>query len=178
MKKIVGTFTKQVWVGPKRDQAMTVGEVKFDATRAVLSLGIEDIRFLKDNDFSSDEIGRTCVEWDCPFEVCLVESVVEFFGLDQTESPEIALEALTREQLDAARAEFGPLEPNNATLDLSLKVAYALNGEAIQTVRENLERMVRNAIGDGMLTGSTAAEVEEYKLEIHARRVAETINET
>lgn len=34
--RIRGTFTKQMWVGPKADRAMNVGEEEFDATDAVL----------------------------------------------------------------------------------------------------------------------------------------------
>lgn len=166
MKRIIGTFVKQAWAGPKQDQAMTIDEVKFDATRAVLSTDLEDIHKLSDDNESTDQIGRECVDWNGPCFVRLVDSIVWFFDLDRDDSPEIAIETLTQEQLDAARAKYGSLSPNNATLLLSIEATYSLNGEAIETMRENLEQMVKNAIGNGMLTGNTAAEVDTYKFEI------------
>lgn len=46
----------------------------------------------------------------------------------------------------------------------TLEVSYILNGEQPEEMVRRLENMVRHAIGEGMLTGETAAEVDEYSL--------------
>lgn len=58
------------------------------------------------------------------------------------------------------------LPPETVTARLVLDVTYALNGEDAKALLARLEEMVRRAIGEGMLTGSTAAEVEEHSMTV------------
>ena len=51
-------------------------------------------------------------------------------------------------------------------LTLTLKVKYETNGEAIETLKENLSYMVDHAIGWGLLTGDTDAEVDKWEMKI------------
>lgn len=52
---------------------------------------------------------------------------------------------------------------DRASIELYLRVDYKLNGESPECMKENLERVVNRAIGDGLLTGNSAAEVESFK---------------
>jgi hypothetical protein len=47
-------------------------------------------------------------------------------------------------------------------LRLIMDVTYQLNGEPIAEMRRLLQRIVEMAAGEGLLTGETAAEVEQY----------------
>lgn len=162
MKRIIGEFVKQVWAGRSEDEAMTVGRVKFDATRAVLAGDLEFIHNLADCDYGSDEIGRACVTWDGPCSVYVAQSVAAFFGVQDASR----LRDITQEMLDSARTAFGGLDGDEATLELRLKVKYALNGVPLEAMQLNLELMVSHAIGEGMLTGSSSAEVEEHSMTV------------
>lgn len=55
-----------------------------------------------------------------------------------------------------------------AKLRMVLDVCYDLNGVGIEEMQSNLERMAKRAIGEGMLTGHTEAEVSEYSMSVHA----------
>lgn len=169
MKRIIGTFTKQAWVGPKKDRALEIEEVRFDATRAVLLLSLNGIHELQDNDESTDEIGLACIEFSGPFEVSVVESVLDFFGVE-------SLIQIDKELLDLAREEFGVPGDDKTKLRLTLDVTYTTNLTPDEVLRDNLEHMVRRAIGEGMLTGYTDAEVDGYEMNI-AVRLAETVIE-
>lgn len=162
---IVGVFIQQVWAGPKNDWAQTMATVKFDATHAVLSLDLDAIHSIRDNDESSDAIGRACVQWDGPCEVSLTESIVQFFGLSDDEVPDLMIEHITQEMLDQARAEFTELT-DTAILEFRLTATYSLNGESPESIRENMLMKANQAIGNGMLSGSSAAEVDEYSMEV------------
>lgn len=175
MKKIVGTFVKQTWTGPKNDTAMAIETVEFDATQAVLKLDLSDLHSLRDHDESSDQIGRECVTWPGPCEVTLTDAVAEFFELGDDDGSSFLMERITQEQLDKARNDH-PSDLDVGTLLLDLRVTYSLNGESIETMRSNLEHMVRHAIGNGLLTGSTDAEVDSHEFNI-ALLPAETILE-
>jgi hypothetical protein len=175
-RRIIGVFIQQVWAGPKNDWAQTIATVKFDATQAVLSLDLDAIHAIRDNDESSDEIGRSCVQWDGPCEVSLTESIVQFFGLSDDEVPDLMIEHVTQEMLDKARAEFVDPEAT-AILEFKLTVTYSLNSESPKAMRENLLMMANQAIGNGMLTGSTAAEVDEYSMQV-VMLPTETVIET
>src|SRR3546814_8998772 len=48
---------------------------------------------------------------------------------------------------------------------LTLDVTYLLNGEAVPELLARLERMCELAIGEGLLTGETAAEVDTWRSE-------------
>lgn len=49
---------------------------------------------------------------------------------------------------------------------LTLDVTYTLNGVAAELMIQNLRRMCERAIGEGMLTGTTDAEVDEYSMDV------------
>lgn len=177
-RRIIGEFVKQVWTGPKNDRALTVATLKFDATRAVLSRDLGFIHRIRDNDYGSDEIGRECVKWDGPFEVSITESIVNHFGLGDEDVPDLMIEQVTQEMLDEARTAYGDLDPDTLILEFKLKVTYSLNGESPDDMRSYLEKMGANAIGNGMLTGSSATEVDEYIMEITTLPVETVIEET
>ena len=48
---------------------------------------------------------------------------------------------------------------------LTLDVTYTLNGENATEMVGRLRRMCERAIGEGMLTGETDAEVDEYSMD-------------
>lgn len=58
---------------------------------------------------------------------------------------------------------------------LVLDVAYNLNGEAADAMIQRLQDMCMYAIGNGMLTGESEAEVENYS--INAKRLPEPLDE-
>ena len=53
----------------------------------------------------------------------------------------------------------------NVKVRMTLDVTYALNGENAVEMISRLRKMCERAIGEGMLTGETAAEVEEYSMD-------------
>lgn len=59
---------------------------------------------------------------------------------------------------------------DTVSVRLTLDVTYALNGEDGAEMAQNLQRMCERAIGAGMLTGGTEAEVEEYSMEAVIRQ--------
>ena len=52
------------------------------------------------------------------------------------------------------------------TLRLTLDITYDLKGENAGEMAKNLRRMCERAIGEGMLTGESDAEVEEDSMEV------------
>ena len=78
---------------------------------------------------------------------------------------------------EAAWAAYcGQQEPNIARIRLTIDVDYALNDESAEGMQDFLERATRRAIGNGMLSGDTSAEVDEYDLKVE-RRPGATQNE-
>lgn len=53
-----------------------------------------------------------------------------------------------------------------ATLRLTLDVTYEANGEDIGELKRMLEQAVERSIGNGMLTGETAAEVDSWSMKV------------
>lgn len=51
-------------------------------------------------------------------------------------------------------------------LRLTLDVSYCLNGETAAAMRLLLSKLVYRAIGEGLLTGESEAEVEEYSIKV------------
>lgn len=51
-------------------------------------------------------------------------------------------------------------------LQLVLDVTYSPNGETTKVLAENLEHLVQRAVGEGLLTGDLAAEVEEHEAKV------------
>lgn len=57
---------------------------------------------------------------------------------------------------------------NTLRARLTLDVEYALNGTTREEMVSQLEKLCESAIGNGMLTGCTAAEVEQYAMKATA----------
>lgn len=51
-------------------------------------------------------------------------------------------------------------------LRLTLEVDYDLHGETMESMNQNLERLVEMAVGEGLLSGGTDAEVAQYGFEV------------
>jgi hypothetical protein len=176
MKQIIGTFLKQRWTGIKSDRAEPYGTVKFDATQAILKRDLDFLHALQDGDETSDEIGLECVDWDGPCEVFgLTDSIAEFFELGEEDDSRFLMERITQAQLDEARDAY-LVESDTISLVLELSVTYQLNGVNPESMRHYLEDMVRHAIGEGMLTGSSDAEVDSYGVHVY-RKMVETVLE-
>ena len=67
----------------------------------------------------------------------------------------------------ACRAALACLASDQVTMTLNLEVTYQLNGYSPDAMRENLNQVVGYAIENSMLTGSTAAEVNDYKVSVN-----------
>lgn len=67
---------------------------------------------------------------------------------------------------DEASASYGVPAPETVNVRLTLDVTYALNGENAAEMVSRLRKMCERAIGEGMLTGETDAEVEEYSMDV------------
>jgi len=78
---------------------MELDAIEFNATKAILSLEIEDVRAIQDNHESSDAIGRLCVPHHGPCETEIVDSLCEFFGVDCPQN-------ITENMLKEARLEY------------------------------------------------------------------------
>lgn len=55
-------------------------------------------------------------------------------------------------------------QPEMITLRLTMDVTYNLNGENANTMAARLKQMCERAILEGMLTGATNAEVNDYSM--------------
>lgn len=53
-----------------------------------------------------------------------------------------------------------------ATLQMTLSVDYLPNGVNVQDLKARLERALAHAVGEGLLTGETAAEVDRYSMDL------------
>ncbi|MDX9718921.1 MAG: hypothetical protein RBT67_16260, partial [Thauera sp.] len=56
--------------------------------------------------------------------------------------------------------------PETVNARLTLDVTYLLNGEAAPELLARLERMCERAIGEGLLTGDTAAQVDTWSIDV------------
>ena len=56
-------------------------------------------------------------------------------------------------------------------LEIKVKVRYTLHADDSDIVLRNVEKELDRAIQDGMLTGATDAEVDEYSAGVDAREV-------
>jgi hypothetical protein len=55
---------------------------------------------------------------------------------------------------------------NVGRLCVTLDVTYALSGQSLDNLKELLNNGIRRAIGDGMLTGQTEAEVKDHSVNV------------
>ena len=69
-----------------------------------------------------------------------------------------------QEQAENAEARYGA--SNAVKMRLILDVTYNLNGENAVEMASNLRKMCNRAIGEGMLTGETDAEVDESDIRV------------
>lgn len=60
-----------------------------------------------------------------------------------------------------------PATKGEVELELVVTVRYEANGVSVDELSDNLERLVRRGVGDGLLTGPTEAEVAAWDLEVN-----------
>jgi hypothetical protein len=131
-RRIEGVFTKQSWGGRKGNDAIHAGEEEFDATDYVLNLPYAEVLEIRDNRESSDAIGTAHIQWDGPYEVEIVDSICDFFGVGQ-------LGEITPEMFEFVRERFKPLKPEAHEIEMTLKVRVVVSPGAI------LEDFIRDA---------------------------------
>lgn len=125
-RRIIGQFVKQAWGGRKGDDAIFVEEVEFDATSAVLNMHWNEFNALKDNDITSDAVGRSLVDWNGPFEVKLVDQVCAYFGVEK-------IGRITPTHLFYARTRSCPQIEEVVTLTIRVKVKLPKLGSEEET---------------------------------------------
>lgn len=132
-RRITGKFTKQSWQG---DEAIAVERADFDATDYVLLMKGSDLRALVDRRESADDLGLAHVSWDGPFEVEVVDSICEYFGVS-------GLEDISDETLAYAKDRLNPQPVTEQTLELTIKVKIRIaNGAEVSDFVENLDYSV------------------------------------
>lgn len=136
-RRISGTFTKQVWGGREGDEAIFVEEIEFDATDAVLRMSLDEIQSLNDNSESTDELGRKHVQWQGPCEVKVIDSMLDFFGVDN-------INRLTEDALRYARNRLNPVKPIKKTVTLTVEVEVSLFAKDERERTELLEDFFHN----------------------------------
>jgi hypothetical protein len=149
-RRITGTFTKQVWGGRKGDDAIFVEDVDFDATDLLLSTyELSEIQEMKDHDTSSDELGIMLVQWSGPHEVTVVESMLEFFGVER-------LTDLSESGLSHVKSLLNPRPVAEQTVTLTIKVKIAMaepedeqeHADMLTAFTENLDySVISNTVG-------------------------------
>lgn len=98
--------------------------------------------------------------------------VLKAAGVDQADP---VMSSLVRESGDAAARNGGahvaepdqPVIEGGVELELVVTVRYEANGVSVDDLADNLERLVRRGVGDGLLTGATEAEVAAWDLEVN-----------
>lgn len=111
-RPIMGLFTMQQWAGRENDNAIFVAHETFDATDHVTLLPYKELLALQDNDESTDCVGLAYIEWDGPYEVEIVDSICEYFGVsklaDITESHHAYVMKMRQVFREAARVHAAP----------------------------------------------------------------------
>jgi hypothetical protein len=92
-------------------------------------------------------------------------------GEDETISPStvVVLENECGTVVEAFVSELSPSKPEckrSDRLRLVLDVEYNLNGERIEQMKGFLRKLVEHAVGEGLLTGYSSAEVDEYSVNV------------
>lgn len=148
-RRINCTFVKEVWGGRKGDEAVEVESLTFDATDAILSLSLEELHALNDNDYSSDAIGQKHVEWDGPHRVYVVEAIEQFFGVKE-------LSTISKTALNHARERFNPRPIIEDKVTLTIEVSVYMKepedeqerARALSEFTENLDYSITsNTVG-------------------------------
>ena len=109
--RISASVALQEWHGRKKEQLVTLREVTFDATAAILRRSVPEVRQLLDSDHNTDPVVREseCPEFRAhqgPFDVTVVEAIEAFLSLHGVEGRE----ALTDDRWEAIRAQYIPAE--------------------------------------------------------------------
>lgn len=131
-RRIIGNFTKQTWGGRKNDDAIYVGTEDFDATSMILMMDYNQLIKLQDNDESSDDVGRSLVDWSGPCEVAITTAVCDYFGV-------MAIEDITEDALKFARQRENPKLHEEETVTLQIKVRIRRHPDA--TAAEFVENL-------------------------------------
>lgn len=137
-RRILGSFTKQVWGGRKNDNAVDVGTEEFDATDMVLLMPLEQIAELEDCSENTDSLGNQLVQWDGPCSVRVTDSLLAFFGVLDGDD-------ITEAHLKLAREAVQPSPQEEAVLTLTIKVkATKSKGRTWDEVISELDYSVRS----------------------------------
>lgn len=162
-RRIIGTFVQQVWGGRKGDDAISTGEVEFDATAAILLMPHGELIELEDSDETTDRVGTDHIQWDGPFEVRIVDSIQAFFGVD-------SLEDVTPAALEEAKvlANVPPAKRQTLTLTITVCVTATEDpdlNDFLKTlncsVRSNTAGVVVNGI-ENIAAGCPVGEQEMF----------------
>lgn len=133
--QIRGRFDRQIWFN---DNALSLGDVNFNATGQVLALSVKDIKKLRDCHESSDRLGQANVEHDGPCSVYIEQSILDFFHLD-------SINEITPALLSGARAWYKrqPLRTFNVRVKSvkykNLRIKARDESEVRQLVPKNQE---------------------------------------
>lgn len=140
--RIMGTFIKQVWGGHRDQEAIESSKIEFDATDAILAMPHSELISLQDHRENTDRIGELYIQWDGPFEVEVVDSILEYFEVD-------SLACITAEMLQKANQQAGPAPFVMETLTLMIKVnVRKAPGADLTDFIENLDYSVQsNTLG-------------------------------
>lgn len=115
-RRIMGTFIKQKWGGIKGNDAINIGDEKFDATNAILLMKYADLIELDDNSEETDAIGFDHIQWGGPCVVKIVDEICEFFGVSD-------ISDITAENFNFVVSKFKPAQPETKKLVLSICVS-------------------------------------------------------
>lgn len=143
---IMGMFIKEEWGGSRGQHAVWVEDVEFDATDAIFLLTYEKLVALADNDDSSDEIGRKCIDWTGPCTVRIVDAICDYFQVE-------CLEDIKPEAFAFVKNRRQPQPP--ITQDLTLVLGLTIQvipGVDLKQLLANLECTVKsNMVGVGVV---------------------------
>lgn len=139
-RRIVGTFRMQY--RDRWEQAVECGATGFDATAYALQMQPEPLRMLRDNQESSDAMGRAHVLWDGPCQVAVVDSVCAFFGVGSVAD-------ITDEALAFARGRWreDPPEDHTIRLTFDLRLNIVKGADLGEFVQDLDCRMVSRTVG-------------------------------
>lgn len=151
-RRIFGHFFKQTWGGPRGDDAITVGEEKFDALNAILLLEDKDFVRLSDNHAIVDDLGRAHIDWPGPGVVHIVDAVCAYFCVDE-------LCKITPEARAYARKRVNPQPPTEAVITLTIQATLRVEpGASVSDAIRQLDYSLRtNTTGVTIIETRTIA---------------------
>lgn len=150
---IIGTFTKQQWVGSRQDYLEDVDSQEFDATNHVLRMAYADVIDLADRSMSTDEVGLRHVSWDGPCAVVIVDEICRYFGVDK-------LDEITEENFEFVRNRVKPVAPHSKDLVLTVQLRVTSVSEIdVEQLIENLKLTPATELA-GITFGTTKIQVK------------------